>query len=282
MVQVDVFWSYAIGAGFATAAGRQLRERARKRRPRLEDPYLLANVLFLALIFAPSGLYLVWEFPSWETMHVGDRSMPAWLVTLFAVTNVSQGILGYFVVEWLIARGRGYLAYLQVIAGYFAMFFILVHGWDGEGYQRFFSATRDDYESWSGDWTAWLTSDVALTLLGMGVVLVPVMLGLIASWITRGARLADPSTGARALSPAGAVTAALATVFGGGLGLAVASSLLVHALGTAPGALASIVLIAAVLWPGSLVHRLYLTFGFPDLERGRAASPAAAVPEPSG
>jgi hypothetical protein len=282
MVQVDVFWSYAIGAGFATAAGRQLKERAKKRKPRLEDPYLLANVLFLALIFAPSGLYLVWEFPSWETMHVGDRSMPAWLVTLFAVTNVSQGILGYFVVEWLIARGRGYLAYLQVMAGYFAMFFILVHGWDGEGYQRFFSESRADYESWSGDWTAWLTSDVALSLLGMGVVLVPVMLGLIASWMTRGARLADPDSGARALSPAGAVAAALATVFGGGLGLAVASSLLLHALGTIPGALASIVLIAAVLWPGSLVYRLYLSFGFPDLERREAASPATALPEPSG
>jgi hypothetical protein len=282
MVQVDVFWSYAIGAGFATAAGRQLKERAAKRKPRLEDPYLLANVLFLALIFAPSGLYLVWEFPSWETMHVGDRSMPAWLVTLFAVTNVSQGILGYFVVEWLIARGRGYLAYLQVIAGYFAMFFILVHGWDGEGYQRFFSATRADYESWSGDWTAWLTSDVALTLLGMGVILVPVMLGLIASWITRGARLVARGSGARSLSPAGAVTAALATVFGGGLGLAVASSLLLHALGPVPGALASIALIAALLWPGSLVYRLYLTFGFPDLERERAASPATVAPEPSG
>jgi hypothetical protein len=282
MVQVDVFWSYAIGAGFATAAGRQLKERATKRKPRLEDPYLLANVLFLALIFAPSGLYLVWEFPSWETMHVGDRSMPGWLVTLFAVTNVSQGILGYFVVEWLIARGRGYLAYLQVIAGYFAMFFILVHGWDGEGYQRFFSATRADYESWSGDWTAWLTSDVALTLLGMGVILVPVMLGLIASWMTRGARLAAPGSGARSLSPAGAVTAALATVFGGGLGLAIASSLLLHALGTVPGALASVALIAALLWPGSLVYRLYLTFGFPDLEREQAVSPATVAPEPSG
>ena len=77
MVQVDVFWSYAIGSGLAVAASRQLRARrtipAAERAPLTETPWFNHTLLFLALLFAPSGLYLLWEFPSWETMHAGDR-----------------------------------------------------------------------------------------------------------------------------------------------------------------------------------------------------------------
>ena len=202
MVQVDVFWSYGLGATFAVASSRQLLARRRAIRElredpqaaaalpavgtsvlsRWSDPYLLRTLLFLALIFVPSGLWLVWGFPSWETMHAGDKDMPVWLVTLFTLTNVTQGLLGYLVTEWLIARGRTYLAYLQVVGAYLGMFFILVHGWDGTGYQRFFSATREDFLAWSGDWTAWLSSDVALSLYGMGLVLLPVLLGTVAHW----------------------------------------------------------------------------------------------------
>src|SRR5919106_6278859 len=108
MVQVDVFWSYGLGATFAVASSRQIL--ARRRAAALEseelppgaaervgppthsrwrDPYLMRTLLFLALVFAPSGVYLVWEFPSWETMHVGDSGMPAWLITTFAITNVT-------------------------------------------------------------------------------------------------------------------------------------------------------------------------------------------------
>ncbi len=150
MVQVDIFWSYGIGSTFAVTAARQVRARAQRPEPeprdepptRWTDPYLARTLLFLALVFVPSGVYLVWGYPSWETMHVGDNDMPAWIVTLFAATNITQGLLGYLVTQWLLVRGRSYLAYLQVIVGYLGMFFILVHGWDGTGYQRFFSATR--------------------------------------------------------------------------------------------------------------------------------------------
>ena len=117
MVQVDVFWSYGLGATFALGASRQLRARreAAATQPRLpavgtspfsrwSDPYLLRALLFLALVFVPSGLWLVWAFPDWETMQTGSRDMPVWLVTLFAVTNVTQGLAGYLVPERLLAR----------------------------------------------------------------------------------------------------------------------------------------------------------------------------------
>ena len=283
MVQVDVFWSYGLGSTLAVASSRQILARRKAAISRLADPYLLRTLLFLALIFAPSGVYLVWQFPSWETMHVGDRDMPGWLIAGFAITNVTQGLLGYWVVERLIAAGRSYLAYLQIVLPYLAMFFILVHGWDGKGYQRFFSATHSDFVSWHGDWTAWLSSDVALTLLAMGVVLVPTLLSAVASWHRDGYALAPAGT--RQPGIARIVVLSLATVFAAGLGLAVASSLVIHAFGT-PGIPAAVLLVGGALLPGGPVHALYRAFGLPAAEeaapsrrlrgaaRGSARAPA--------
>ena len=210
MVEVDVFWAYGIGAGFAAAATHQIaagHATAPQGWPRWFSPYLTVTVLYCALLFAPSGLYLLWAFPDWETMQVArdHASLPAWLVTAFAFTNVSQGVLGYWVTQRLIRAGRRYLASLQMWIAYFGMFFVLVHGWDGRGYQRFFSADREVFESWprgpsfgealsrAGDW---LTSPVALTLAAMSVIVV-VLLWIVASWLRDGHRLANVSRSAR-------------------------------------------------------------------------------------
>lgn len=288
MVQVDVFWSYGLGATFAVAGSRQLlaRRKREKEQPtheprRWTDPYLMRALLFLALVFVPSGVWLVWAFPSWETMHAGDRDMPVWLVTAFAVTNVTQGLLGYLVSEWLIARGRTYLAWLQVLAGYFGMFAILIHGWDGTGYQRFFSPTREDFLAWDGDWSAWLTSDVALSLYGMGVVLVPVLLLTVAHWHVAGYRL-GPASAARP-GRAAVMALTLGQIFGVALGLALVVHLLLVWLGTVVGALAALTVIAATLAPGGPVHRFYRAFGLPEApatpqpERTRADTVGAAA-----
>ena len=292
MVQVDVFWSYGLGATFAAASSRQLLARRRAAEAaapapepqvgpaphsRWRDPYLLRTILFLALIFGPSGVYLVWAFPSWETMHVGDRDMPAWLITAFAITNVTQGLLGFWVVERLLAAGRSYLAYLQILVGYIGMFFILVEGWDGKGYQRFFSATHDDFLRWHGDWSAWLTSDVALTLLGMGVVLVPTLLWTVAAWHCEGYRLAPP--GIRRASGGAIVALSLVTVFVAALGISVIAAVLINTFGVAAGMPLALVLGALALAPGGPVHALYRAYGFPGADEMRPAP--AARPEPA-
>ena len=183
------------------------------------------------------GSRLLWAFPDWETMHAAQThgDLPAWLVASFAITNVTQGLLGFWVVDQLIAHGRTYLAWLQPLVGYFGMFFILAFGWDGKGYQRFFSPDHADFVAWSGDWTAWLTSDVALTLLGMGVILMPVLFGLIAHF-------QDPRR------PARVIALTLAQALGLGLGLAVASTLLINTLGLL-GLVLAVGLIAAILTP---------------------------------
>ena len=295
MVQVDVFWSYGLGATLALASSRQLLARRRAasaadERPaaaeavgppahsRWRDPYLMRTLLFLALVFAPSGVYLVWAFPSWETMHVGDRAMPAWLIAAFAATNVALGLVGFWVVERLMAAGRCYLAYLQIVLGYLGMFFILVHGWDGRGYQRFLSATRSDFVRWHGDWGAWLTSDVALTLLAMGAVLVPALLWAVASWQREGYRLAPG--GSPRPSAARIVVLSLTTVFAAGLGMAVVASLLIHSFGTAVGAPAAVAVAAIALIPGGPVHALYRAYGLPTADE--ALAPAGPTARPRG
>ena len=126
MVQVDVFWTYALGASFAAAAGRQLKETAREGGSPFYTPYFMRALLFLSILFVPSGVCLLWAFPGWETMFAGDRNLPAWLVTLFCVTNITQGILGYWVAYKLVEKDRLYWAHMQWVFGYLLMFFILL------------------------------------------------------------------------------------------------------------------------------------------------------------
>jgi hypothetical protein len=265
MVEVDVFWSYAIGAGMAVAATHQLAksdaEDTRADRRWWTSPYWVATVLYCALLFAPSGVYLLWAFPDWETMQVAHNhaSLPAWLVTAFVVTIVTQGMLGYWVSERLIRAGHRYAALLQVGLGYFGMFFILVHGWDGRGYQRFFSADRNVFESWPRDPSPgealqrvgdWLTSPVALTLAGMSVIVV-VLLAMMAAWLQEGYRLAGISP---APSPPVIVAVLLGAVFVVVLGSAIAASVLIHLLGWWIG----VPVAAGLLWVAALGPRFAL------------------------
>jgi hypothetical protein len=235
MVQVDVFWAYAIGAGCGAAAARE------PARDLLADRRLTATVLYLGCAFVPSGVWLLWRFTSWETMHAasGPADLPGWLVAAFALTNLTQGILGYAVARALWRRGHRYLAWLQMPLGYLAMFFVLGYGWDGTGYRRFFSPGAGAWQDGRLDVPAFLGSDVALTLYGMGAVLVPVLLWLQSSWWTAG-------TAARR----GRITAlVLATIFGLGLGTAVAAAALLHLLGLAIGAVVTAALLGLALHP---------------------------------
>ncbi len=249
MVQVDIFWSYGIGAGLAVAAHRQIMKQkvvlASPWETVLHSPYFSKTLLFLGLIFVPSGFWLLWQFSSWETMHAGNRDLPVWLVGLFAVTNVSQGVLGFALCHQLIRRGKLYKAWLHFIAAYCGFFFILIHGWDGRGYQRFFAPDRASFENWSWQTAAsWFTSDVALTLYGMGAILLPALGALTLSWIRGGAQEA----GLRPRS-----SSILTGFFGSALifalGLALLSSVLLIQLGYALGIPLSLGLVVLMAHP---------------------------------
>lgn len=272
MVQVDVFWSFGIGAGIALANAQGLRLAHLPRNDAATthvawgDP-LRDTLLFLSVAFAPSGLYLLTAFPSWETMHVARSfaDLPPWLVTVFAATNVTQGIAGYKLAEWAIRRDRAYGAFLGWIAGYFAMFFTLVHGWDGTGYKRFFSATPAQLPGWTwADAAAFPGSPVGLTLLAMGVVIVPWLLLVMAAPLKAGYAL-DPDPAVRARGAGRTVGGlALAVLFVNTIvviALAVVASAAVHLLGWVLGALASAALGWALFRPGTgPMHRVYRAF----------------------
>ena len=190
MVQVDVFWSYALGAGFAAAASRQLKQKDKA----FQNNYFTYTLLYLSCIFAPSGIYLLWQFPHWETMQVATchGDIPAWLVAVFGITNITQGVLGFWVSYKCIRAGRYYWAHLQWFLGYFFMFFVLLHGWDGLGWQRFlYDPTVLNDQLWEpgkymGISFAW--SHVALTLVGMGFFVIPFMIIPMSKWIIEGAQ----------------------------------------------------------------------------------------------
>jgi len=280
MVQVDVFWSYALGAVAAVAATRQIARRKREepQLPWWSEPSFTFAVLFLSIGFAPSGIYLLWAFPSWETMHAGDRDMPAWLVTLFAATNITQGILGYWVAYRLIGAGRRYLAHLQVVLGYFFMLFILVHGWDGTGYQRFFSPTRADFEAWTiATVPRWLVSDVAIALLGLGVFLLPPLFWGYTHFLQRGYALAGLD--AQRVPGAAAIIKNLLTMVGLTIAMAVVASILVHLFGWIVGpAVFVVVAFAAGVRRGGLYHVLYARLQLEEPDAAHSEQPRLGDP----
>ena len=179
MVQVDVFWSFAVGAGFAARSAGLLEKEEKP----LESKPFIKNVLWLSIFFVPSGTALLWMFPDWETMQVGTwATIPGWLVALFSMTNVLLGVLGFWLATLLIKKRRLFEAHLLWVLGYFGMFFILFHGWDGSGYDRFYYSPM----AWDGSVTPWVAgqftmgrviqffvSPVGATLGVMGIIMFP-------------------------------------------------------------------------------------------------------------
>lgn len=231
MVQVDVFWSYSLGAGFALAAHQQIRKASQNTEREFlpwQAPWYVKMLLWQSIFFVPSGICLLWGFPSWETMHVGSKDMPTWIVTLFAITNMTQALLGYWLAQRAIMAGKSYRAFLHYVFGYFMLFFILVHGWDGTGYQRFFSPDKADLAVWT--WATagrWVTSNVALTLYGMGVIMLPILFVWMGQYIRDG--IIDE--GGKAVSVGSRVVWILLISFVGILASAIVASLMIHALG---------------------------------------------------
>ena len=205
------------------------------------NEYFLKNLLFLSLLFVPSGSVLLWSNPSWETMQVGKyETIPQWLVGIFTTTNVTQGILGFYLTHKALMKGKYYQAAMHTFLSYLGFFFILANGWDNRGYQRFFSKNRASFDAWS--WknvVPWAFSDVMAILLVYCAMFMPLMYYWIVDWVLKGE---DMEKGVEerelfdrvpeALEEFGAVNAA---IFGGALGGAVLATVLVRRLGWAKG-----------------------------------------------
>ena len=271
MVQVDVFWAYGWGASLAVAAGRK-QALARAEHP-LEGRHFVSTLLFLSLVWAPTGMLLLLRHPSWETMQAAPQlgAISEWLILLFGITNITQGILGFWIGQRLLARGHGYLAQLNWIAGYFGMFFILLYGWDGLGYDRFLY-DRDMLPGsppWApGAATAagvlpalggFLRSSVARTLYLDGLYLLPPFFWLISRW----RREADRTEGRPPPSTLRLTLAYLGAVFGVGLGGAVVCALSVRGIALLLGVGAPIARGLGLVPPSTAAHVASYLFGLP-------------------
>ena len=257
MVQVDVFWAYSLGAGFAAAAARQLKKE--------DDPfinkYFVYNLLFLACLFAPSGVYLLWQFPHWETMQVATcrDDLPAWLVVLFAVTNITQGVLGFYLAQRSIKKGSISGAWNHAYFGYFFMIFILVYGWDGTGWQRFlYDATKNGGVLWTVGHHmgfSFVFSNVAFTLLGMGIIIGPALIFPMIIWIRMGL-FTDPEIKRDDIpEPKTAIILVLVALFGVSIPSVFVAAGLAWALASVIG---SPLLAALIVVPAFLVGAKYL------------------------
>ncbi|KAG0038141.1 hypothetical protein BGZ82_000953 [Podila clonocystis] len=173
MIEVDVFWSFSFGALFAACSAGALK----KEEKFWNTPSFVYNLVFLSLIFAPSGLYLLWDNPGWESMFVlGDKNeIHAILPTVFAFTNVLLGIIGYYVTYQKIRQHRNDSQMPTSIHKYWVHAYTCFCAILGLGYNRFMYPS--DYVAWRAGvvypLTAFFTSRILFTLLAMGVVLLP-------------------------------------------------------------------------------------------------------------
>lgn len=277
-VQAAPLWAYGIGATFAVAAGRQLqwwersvRGEGVRTRSRAADPYLALTVLYAALLLAPTGVYLLWLNPAWATMHVARDHGGIWAgFALFQSGSVVVGaLLGFLAARLFVLVGAGYWGYLQAVAGYFLLFFTLVHGWDGSGYRRLLSADPRAYADWSTDSVVnhcldFATSGTFLSLLVFGTAVIGTMLLAEIGWLAEGWRL--PGAAADLKVPRVlAVVIAGAGVYGLPFAGALGASVLVRLLGWWAGAALFAGAAGLVLLPArSPVRRLYGLVGIPD------------------
>ncbi len=230
MVQVDVVWGYAFGATFAACAARQLEK---EDKPFLNKWYVF-TLLFLSILFAPSGLYLLWEHTQWETMQVAKTftDLPAWLVAGFAVTNITQGILGYWVSFKLIKKGNYYGAHVNWMVAWILFWFILVCGWDCTGYQRFlYDMSVHNGELWAPGKhmgiSFFYASRVWWTLVVMAIFFAPMLLHGYISAVREGLK-ADPSIPAEKVpGPIRIVLVSMGAQWVACLGLAIIAALVV-------------------------------------------------------
>ncbi|MFI8931826.1 hypothetical protein ACIG3E_29650 [Streptomyces sp. NPDC053474] len=294
-IQAALFWAYAAGATFALAAGRQLQVWERinagegpRTRSRAANPYLALTLLFAAVLMVPTGLFVLWQNPSWATMHVADGHGGVWagFVLLYAGGIPLGAVLGFLAAQVLVLVGAGYWAYLQCVGGYFLLFGTLVHGWDGSGYERFLSPGARDWADWPRDSVVnnaldFLTSGTFLALLVFGAAVIGTMLITQIGWLVEGWSLPGADED-RKVHRVLAVAIAAAGVYGLPFLGAVAASALVRLLGALLGLPLFAVLAGVALLPRrSPVRRLYDLVGVPH-RHWRADLDASAAPGVAG
>jgi len=176
MIQVDVFWSFAMGASLAAAAS----ERLKSESSLVVNHYFMYAVVYLSCVFAPSGVYLLWEHTGWETMFFfSDTEIHGLLSCLFAMTNVLLGIVGFLIAGLLIKRDSTTFVHALWTVPYTCMFAILSFGYDRFMYPGTLEEWRRGVKYSLSDF---FHCQVFYTLLIMGLFVIPPLFYAIIMW----------------------------------------------------------------------------------------------------
>lgn len=183
MVQIDLLVAYSLSSGLALAAGEPLAAEA----DRWVNKYSFATLGWLTLLLGPQVLYLLWQYPCWETMFVagGHEAVPSWLVAGYPIALGVLGMLGFFVTARLFAAGRVRLAALQVAWAGAGAVLVATVGWDGAAWRRTI------YPGTCADWADgttfpvldFLSSPVARDLLWLQTLAVVPYAALLLWWL---------------------------------------------------------------------------------------------------
>ncbi|GAA0454670.1 hypothetical protein ACFQ2B_40065 [Streptomyces stramineus] len=275
MVQIDAVWVYGIGAGFALADAPRSVVRGDR------TPAFTHALGYLAVFFAPCGVWLLTAFPSWETMHVLS-SPPGWVAGLFCAATVVFGLVGFVCTAGLLARGKEGWAFLQWIWPHAGLFFVLIYGWDGTGLERFVTTDRSSLAAAVSQSVPelalqWCGTPVARTLIGMGVVVIPVMAWMVARCRTSASGGADRRAGWRF------ACLLTATAVGPCLAVAVLASVGAALVGTVPACALVVTGLCWVMRPGTTLARWVSAQALPapSAVQGSPCSSRADVPLPA-
>ncbi|WP_371750485.1 hypothetical protein OG302_42945 [Streptomyces sp. NBC_01283] len=161
MIQADVVICYGLGSVFALSHARHVPPVSVAAR---RDPRLAGVVLCTSFVVSPVVLLMMWRYPGWETMWVVSAP-PVWLLVAMVPGLNLFATAGYLSTRALLGRGSYGAACAQWHASVFGTVFVLFHGWDGTGYQRFLSPTAQDFAQWGQGPVpervlAWLVSPV--------------------------------------------------------------------------------------------------------------------------
>ncbi|GHG50069.1 hypothetical protein [Streptomyces griseocarneus] len=287
MLQADVFLAYGTGAGCALATAEQVRL-VRADAPRLRavrDRNLATTLLFMGLLFTPMGMWLSTRFPGWESMQVW-RAIPPWALAAFGAGDTLCAAAGCLVTHRLLVRGRVWKASLQLLGAYIALFFTLVHGWDGTGVHRFLATSPGFVASGAPgqeEIVRWLRSPIAATLFWMTAVFLPALAVVISRSYTPGVRASRAPSASARLPGLRAFACAAALILGPCLALAVMGSMAVTTLGVPAGGVAWAVVAAFLLRPGGTLARTSRRLALPSVySQGAVHALAPSLPDLPG
>ena len=230
MVQVDMIWSYAFGASFAAASSRQLANEPKA----FDNRHFIRLLVYLTVLFGPSGLYLLWAFPRWETMQVAQslEDIPPWLAMVFGITNVTQGIIGYWIGYRFARKQEYYKGNLNWYLAWIIFWFVLACGWDTTGWQRFlYDPVLNHQELWEpgmNDGIWFFFGPVFTSLVVMGVFFAPALQNGVVDQYYKSQRVDPNVPSVTGLGYLKLTAVTYASMFGGTLALAVTASFIVR------------------------------------------------------